>query len=116
MTKTSLYDLSELSAISMGDDSFLIQMVRIFTEQTPGIVDEILARHAAGDLPTMGNLAHQIKQSIYSMGIEDLKESILVIVNAGRTGEVTDDLTLHLTKLKQTTDEVVRDLNRRFEL
>ncbi len=113
---SEFYDLTQLRAISRGNETFLKTMVKLFVEQTPGIVEGILHHHHQGDLQAMASLAHKLKQSIHSMGIHSLKETIFEIVRSGRNGEGLETLPALLDHLEYTSDKVIRGLQKEYNL
>ena len=67
------YDLTQLKALSRGDEDFVNNMIDIFMQHTPAAVDELNAALQEEDYPTVARVAHRIKPSIESMGIGQLK-------------------------------------------
>ncbi len=111
---TKPYDLTGIRNISRGNDAFVVKLVRLFVEQTPPIVSDIMERHAAGDLATMGALAHKLKPSIDNLGIMDLKETIREIERAGKSATGNENLPAHLQQLSSVMHVVISSLNQEF--
>lgn len=66
------YNLTQLRALSRGDEEFVLNMIEIFLQHTPPALVEIKDALLAKDYPTVARVAHRIKPSIESMGISQL--------------------------------------------
>lgn len=66
------YDLSQLRALSRGDEDFVRNMVEIFLQHTPPALEEIQNALLEKDYINLAKVAHRIKPSIESMGISQL--------------------------------------------
>lgn len=87
-----LYDLSQLIAISRGNELFIKKMVDIFCEQTPVSLNEMEEAFLANNLEKMGGIAHKIKPSIDNLNIIPLKQIIRDIEHIGKVKIATQDL------------------------
>ena len=114
LVSTKPYDLTGIRNISRGNNAFVVKLVRLFMEQTPPIVTEIMERYEAGDLATMGALAHKLKPSIDNLGIVDLKEIIREIERAGKSATGNEKLPSHLQQLNHIMHIVVEELHTEF--
>ncbi len=93
------YNLDGLKDMAQGNDDFIKNMINVFLEHTPPILDEMNDCFTRGDLTKVGELAHQIKPSIDLMGIEKLHDDIRGIELKGKEEEI-DGME---DKLKNTT-------------
>jgi response regulator RpfG family c-di-GMP phosphodiesterase len=114
LVSTKPYDLVGIRNISRGNDAFVVKLVRLFMDQTPPIVAEIMERFEAGDLATMGALAHKLKPSIDNLGIIDLKETIREIERAGKSATGNEKLPAHLQQLNNIMHIVIEELQKEF--
>jgi hypothetical protein len=62
----------------------------------------------------MGEAAHQLKQSIYVLGINSLRMPVMAIVLVGRNNQPGDDLLEQITTLKNTALLVIQELKHDF--
>jgi HPt (histidine-containing phosphotransfer) domain-containing protein len=85
--KEPTYDISELIAISRGNESFVKKMVDIFCDQTPVLLKNMLEAYDAGDLQKMGEIAHKLKPSIDNLKITSVTQKIREIEKRG-TGDL----------------------------
>ncbi|HMO62212.1 MAG TPA: Hpt domain-containing protein [Ferruginibacter sp.] len=103
----SLYDISDIQAISRGNNDFVLKMLKMFVDYTPHNVKEMKERYAAKDLTGMGELAHSIKPTIDSMGITAIKDTIREIEKTGRDKNDSPELPALLEKIEVTINDVV---------
>jgi PAS domain S-box-containing protein len=75
LTET-LYDLSEVRAISRGNKAFLHRIVNLFCDQTPGLVTQMKTAAGNNDFDAVGSIAHKIKPSIDNLKINHAVEVI----------------------------------------
>jgi len=99
-----LYDLSQLTAISRGNELFVKKMVAILCGDTPGMLQTMMDAYYAGDLEKMGEVAHRIKPSIDNLSITSIKQTIRDIEKMG-SGD------LPVIGLKETLDKVITTIN-----
>ena len=78
------YNLTGLKEMAQGNDDFVKNMINVFLEHTPPILEEINQSFKKGDLKKVGELAHQIKPSVDLMGIESLYNVIREVEKKGK--------------------------------
>ena len=108
------YDLSLVLKVSRGDNGFVSSVVHMFISKTPIYIDRIVKGYEIGDFSEMGEAAHQLKQSIYALGINSLRVPVMAMVLVGRNNQPGDDLPGHITNLKNTAKLVIRELKQDF--
>jgi hypothetical protein len=64
----------------------------------------------------VGEAAHQLKQSIYVLGINSLRVPVMAIVLVGRNNQPGDDLPGHIANLKKTAMLVLQELKHDFAM
>ncbi len=111
------YDLSNLKALSRGDEDFVRSMVEIFRQQTPPALEEMKEALRRKDYETLAQTAHRIKPSIENMGITQLdgvaREIELAIKTKGNAVDHTK-LTQKLHTLVSTLSAVFQKLDTDF--
>jgi PAS domain S-box-containing protein len=112
-TSTPLYDLSKLTDIAKGNETFIKKMVQLFIDQVPDAVNEIKHAFAAGDLGTVKSVAHRIKPSISSLGIVSIKEDIRNIELNTVELHAAGQLTKLISRIDAVINTVVLDLENR---
>ncbi|MEY3577142.1 MAG: Autoinducer 2 sensor kinase/phosphatase LuxQ [Bacteroidota bacterium] len=108
------YDLAQVLKVSRGNNGFVISVVQMFIVKTPIYINRIIKGYEAGDYSEMGEAAHQLKQSIYVLGINSLRVPVMAIVLVGRNNQPGDDLHDHISNLKNTAMLVVQELKHDF--
>jgi two-component system, sensor histidine kinase len=81
------FDILKLEEIARGDEGFILKMIKIFIDQTPGLVEAMKQDWLQKDLEGMSAKAHKIKPTIDTMNINSLKEIIRDIERMGKAGE-----------------------------
>lgn len=113
LTTDKLYDLSKLIAMSRGDDKFIRKMVFLFIEQGRNSLAEINAAHKKYDWETVHKIAHKIKPSIDSMGIQILYNTVREIEKESKLMNGPSDLINEkLVFFNDTLATVLRDLEK----
>ena len=113
-TPSKSYDLSQVLRVSRGNNGFVTSVVQMFIVKTPIYIDRIVKGFEAGDFSEMGEAAHQLKQSIYVLGINSLRVPVMAIVLVGRNNQPGDDLPVHISNLKNTAMLVIQELKHDF--
>lgn len=108
------YDLSQVLKVSRGNNGFVSSVVQMFIVKTPIYIDRIVKGYEAGDYTEMGEAAHQLKQSIYVLGINSLRVPVMAIVLVGRNNQPGDDLPGHINNLRDTAMLVIQELKHDF--
>ena len=109
------YDISQILVMSRGDDGFVRSIVKMFVVQTPLYIDNIIKKFEVGDYKGMGEIAHQLKQSVYAMRIHNLKKPVMVLVNAGKKNAFDDSLASQIEVIKQAAELVILELKADFK-
>jgi len=109
-----IYDLTDLRAISRGNEAFVIKMVNMFIEQTPLNLAEMESRYNENDYKGMAAVAHKIKPSIDNMGIISLKEVIREIEKAGKNGAADDRIQGMMQTVVTNLGNVIDALHNEF--
>jgi|SRR6476661_4914673 len=67
-------DLSYLREVVSGNTEFMIEMIDIFLDQTPGFVDDLTKAIEEKDWPKVALVAHKLKPTFSFMGIASANE------------------------------------------
>jgi HPt (histidine-containing phosphotransfer) domain-containing protein len=79
-----LYNLSTIEEISHGNEAFVKKMLQLFIDTMPPALSELRAHLNSGNWNGLGAIAHKIKPSIDTMGIELLREDIRMVEKCGK--------------------------------
>jgi two-component system, sensor histidine kinase and response regulator len=94
-----------------GDETILVEIVRVFLEDAPGQYQAMQAAAAAGDVPVLRRLAHTLKGSAGTVGATRLQDAALVLEKAVVRGDMTEAARLipalgeHLAEVERTMSE-----------
>jgi len=87
MSKEFKVDLTYLNDIAGGNAEFVIDMIDIFLEQTPGYFEELGGAIQQQNWKLTGDVAHKIKPTLAFVGAEDLRVKMAGI-EANARGQV----------------------------
>lgn len=111
-----LYNLDMLKEMSGGDESFIVMMVQMFTETTPELISQMKAAVQVGNWPELGGLAHKIKPTIDSMGIESLRELIREVEKDGKNSTNIAELPGKVEIVVNTLEECIKAMKKDFSI
>lgn len=74
-----LYDLTMIHGLSGGDEAFIRQMVELFVDTMPASMAEFKTTLDQGEWEAMGKLAHKLKSTTGSMGMDSIKDEIRMV-------------------------------------
>jgi HPt (histidine-containing phosphotransfer) domain-containing protein len=108
------YDLAMLLKVSRGNQDFVKTMIKMFILKTPIYIERINNAFAAADYVEMGEAAHQLKQSVYALGINNIRVPVMSIILAGRKNENNEDLQGNIAMLKMSAENVIQEIKKDF--
>jgi HPt (histidine-containing phosphotransfer) domain-containing protein len=106
-----LYDLKLIHEIAHGNTDFVKKMVRLFIDTMPPALAEMRQHLNDSNWKELGAVAHKIKPSIDTMGIELLREDIRTIERYAKESSNIDELPALMDKLEGVLQKVMVDLN-----
>ena len=65
-------DFAHLKTLTGDDNDFMIEILELIIEQSPGVLDEMYQQLESGDYPALGATAHKYKSSINILGNANL--------------------------------------------
>lgn len=110
------YDITEIKTISRGNEGFINKMLKMFVEQIPVFVNEMLEKHSVGELITVGEIAHRIKPTIDNMGIVSSKTIIREIEKMGKANEDNGTMHMLIKKVEADVANAVKAIRKDFSL
>lgn len=113
MSDEKLYDLEQLNAIAAGNEDFVIKMVNMFLEMTPGLVGRIEAGLQTQDWPEVRSAAHKMKPSVDMMGVKSLHDVVRSIEVNAKTETNLEQIPELYFKLSDTLENVYEQLRNR---
>lgn len=107
-----LYDLSMVEAIAGGDSSFISKMLQLFVDTAPGTIRELKSLCEKKQWQEMSKVAHKLKSTIDSMGIESLKQTIRDIEASGKTGTNIEAVPAMVRSVTEVMDSVMTEIKK----
>ena len=111
-----LYDLSMVQTISGGDMSFIKRMVQLFIDTMPPSLTDLQKETQQQNWMQVSKVAHKIKATIDSMGINSLKEDVRTIESNGKKGEHLDTIPALVQHLVTVVEACIGQLKSDFNL
>ncbi len=88
---------------TMGDKSFLDEMIAAFAESLPGQMDKVGSAFENGDAFSLAEAAHKIKGAAASLSADSLVAAALALEKAGRNNELSAAAALIVQLEKEIT-------------
>jgi len=105
-------DLSYLKDVSSGSNEFMVEMIEIFLDQTPGyfaLLDQAIKDE---NWTKVAEIAHKIKPTLAFMGADSAKESMAEIESKARTGTDLGSVAPAFNLLYSFSDELFERLRQ----
>lgn len=110
------YDITEIKTISRGNEAFVSKMLKMFVEQIPVFVAEMMQKLEEGEYTTVGEIAHRIKPTIDNMGIVSSKTIIREIEKMGKANQDNGTMATLIKKVETDVAKAVEAIKRDFNL
>lgn len=110
MSKPFKVDLSYLNDVAGGNVEFVIDMIDIFLEQTPGYFEELGAAIQQQNWKATGDVAHKIKPTLAFVGAEDLRVKMAGIEANARSGVNLDTIPANFEEINQACMQICEGL------
>lgn len=110
------YDITEIKTISRGNEAFINKMLKMFVEQIPVFVAEMMQKLEEGQLTAVGEIAHRIKPTIDNMGILSSKTLIRELEKMGKANEDNGTMITLIKKVEADVAKAVAAIKKDFEL
>jgi HPt (histidine-containing phosphotransfer) domain-containing protein len=105
-------DLSYLREMSGDSVEFIVEMIDVFKEQTPGYIADLEAAMIAKDWQRVSNCAHKIKPTFAYLGREDAKDHMRGMEIASREQPVNEEaLTRDYAEVKEFMNVLYKQLD-----
>lgn len=111
-----LYDLTMIHGLSGGDEAFIRQMVELFVETMPASTEELQANLDAQQWDAMGKLAHKLKSTTGSMGMESIKDEVKAVEQNCKKNENLDQTPALVNKVITVINQTVAQLKADFAI
>jgi HPt (histidine-containing phosphotransfer) domain-containing protein len=105
-----LYDLTMIREIAHGNNDFIKKMMSLFIDTMPPAISEMNEHIVQSNWAGMGAVAHKIKPSIDTMGIDLLKEDIRTLERNGKDGINLEDIPALMGKVEAVIERIISDI------
>jgi CheY-like chemotaxis protein len=109
-----LYDLSMIHGLSGGDQAFIRQMVELFVDTMPASAIELQSMTDQQQWDGVGKLAHKLKSTTGSMGMESIKDEIRAVEQNCKKNENLDQTPALVQKVILVINQTVEQLKQDF--
>jgi CheY-like chemotaxis protein/HPt (histidine-containing phosphotransfer) domain-containing protein len=111
-----LYDLTMIHGLSGGDEAFIRQMVELFVDTMPTSMLEFQVTLDQKQWDAMGKLAHKLKSTTGSMGMDSIKDEIRAVELNCKKNENLKETPALAKKCIQVINQTVEQLKADFGL
>jgi CheY-like chemotaxis protein len=111
-----LYDLTMIHGLSGGDEAFIKQMVELFVDTMPASMVEFKATLEHNDYDAMGKLAHKLKSTTGSMGMDSIKDEIRMVEMNCKKNENLEGTPALVLRCIEVINQTVAQLKSDFSL
>lgn len=103
--------LNYLHDIAEGSNEFMVEMIDIFLNQTPGYINEIDTAISSGDWSVVAEIAHKVRPTFAFIGVEEASNVMAKIENLARSADQSATIKSEFEKLKPLLGSVFQRLN-----
>lgn len=111
-----LYDLTMIHDLSGGDEAFIKQMVELFVDTMPASMEELQATLDQKQWEAMGKLAHKLKSTTGSMGMNAIKEEVRAVEQNCKKNENLEETPALAEKVIMVIHQTVEQLKKDFDI
>jgi CheY-like chemotaxis protein/HPt (histidine-containing phosphotransfer) domain-containing protein len=111
-----LYNLAMIHGLSGGDEGFIRQMVELFIDTMPASMVEFQTTVDQQQWDAMGKLAHKLKSTTGSMGMDSIKDEIRAVEQNCKKSENLEQTPALVQKVIVVINQTVAQLKRDFAL
>ena len=105
-------DLSYLRTIAGDSAEFMIEMIDLFLDQTPGYFDQLQLAVDEGNWKAVADTAHKIKPTLAFVGVNTAKQEIESIEKKARSLENVDEIPSQLRTLRAACSNLYENLRK----
>ena len=105
-----LYDLSQIKKISRGDEVFVNKIIELFIALCDENIPELERAKKNNDVDTVKKIAHKLKASVIQMGITNIYDDVILLVELDASIPFSDTSIKAIDKIILSLQNVVNDL------
>lgn len=111
MAEQNVTDLSYLYSISMGDDTLVEEMIVLFLEGAPPIIETLKELVHKEDWSGVAVTAHKLKPNLAYMGLNSAQKVLEKLEKNARNGKDLGDIKKQITRIEQICNQSYPELN-----
>ncbi|MFI5148443.1 MAG: response regulator [Bacteroidia bacterium] len=104
-------NLDYLHSLAKGNEGFVKEMIRIFSQQTPEAIRTLKKALDSSDWDTVGAIAHKMKPSFSFMGIHSMKEVIEALERNAKKQVGGNETAVLIKRLESVCNKAILELN-----
>ncbi len=112
-----MIDFSYISELSGGDSEFELQMMNIYTDETPGDLLVLTEQYHKGQYEDLVLSLHALKSKLSIIGLVDLFQSADILEKKYKSPikqpEINIQMEQFISDLKSSVEEVKQEINKR---
>jgi hypothetical protein len=105
-----LYDLSIITSVSGGDEAFVMKMLALFIETVPENLKELNLALDQKNWDMVSKMAHKLKSTLDSMGIQTLKQDVRTVEMNAKKLEGLDEVPVLVGKINLIVNTCIEQL------
>ena len=106
-----LINTDYLDSVSGDDYNIMSEIIGIFKEQVPEILNEMKKLYTEKNYYSLGLLAHKAKSSVAIMGMNDLAVMLKSFELEAKEGKEADKYEYYINKFEKDTSEAIGELD-----
>ena len=114
-SENKLYDLTALRIAASNNEEFIQKMIKLFITQTEDGLKTVQESVKNNDLDRVKSIIHQLKPSINTMGINEIKDDLIQLIELAGERKNLHKLPALLSKIDQTLSSAIAQL-REYEV
>ena len=108
-------DLSYLRQLSNGDNKFIKEMLSLFVDQTPDMLDRMTKYLELKDWKSLSSLAHKMKPSIMFVGLKEIEADLRMVEDYAGEVKHTEEISPMLSRIKNVCTAAVDEIKEEKE-
>lgn len=108
-------DFNHLTKAANGDEAFIREMLRLFVERTPKMIDEMMRACENKDFEKTVRLAHQLKPSVDMVGNTKTKELLMEIHSITKNQSNCEKSPGLIAEFSKQSEKVIDLINQKLK-
>lgn len=116
-TDEQVFDRDAALAMSLGNPALLRQLVSLFVDHYPGLLDDLRGAITQADAPQVHELAHRVKGAVSTFHAREAYRTAGELERAGKSGSLdgAEDLHRNLVDRVETLVDALHELTQELE-